>query len=84
MIASCPGAAGLARRVGALAAAASLRAGAGAAQPRLNRIEQHSLEEMKVSIREQVQAIQKLQDIMTAQGRDLAVLQEQLALRRRP
>lgn len=77
-------AAGLARRVGALAAAASLRAGAGSAQPRLNRIEQHSLEEMKVSIREQVQAIQKLQDIMTAQGRDLAVLQEQLALRRRP
>ena len=37
-----------------------------------------------MSIREQVQAIQKLQDIMTAQGRDLAVLQEQLALRRRP
>ena len=66
-----------------MAAAASLRAGAGSARSRLDRIEQHSLEEMKVSIREQVQAIQKLQDIMTAQGRDLAVLQEQLALRRR-
>ena len=71
--------------MGALAAAASLRAGAGSAQSKLNRIEQHSLEEMKVSIREQVEAIEKLQDIMTAQGRDLAVLQQQLALHgRRP